>query len=1018
METVMGFGKIPVWVYTAKNGYAWQGMDEEGEDRPTVALLDKALAAAGNTAGAWGAMVRRPVASRRWKEWPASRLCWVLFRFHPEAGRDQRGRSCNYTAAACIPAGLPPLDFAIIFQAPEMSEVQTEGFGDLGIDLDGEEYLLHEREGEPDGDPAVPSWAESWSAPVLLEGNALQTLSRWCQRAEADRGDLKAVVLEGGRAAHATFAVYPQVAAALLAEAEYGRVKGRGGDAERTALSAWEKALEPVSALNRVLGGLQGLEDLLSACKRSQAEARAALSLAERTAREMEEAHRLADDIAKALRQFRMSADAASGKTRNRDALDGLARRIMEARRLPGGSDDVWNDLASRLETLRGRVEEIEGCLDTVREYADAANQDDMRWSGLEPRARHAADRIRALSKVHTRLVPEDVLQETTRAFEQERKAPTASQESKKWVQGKPSPTEPVRFGGGKQANGAVGGAQGEAIPRRKTSARWRRILSLVTVLAIVAGMGCWSFFVVKGGLKMRKSQREAFHSARGGEYGRALGMLEEMPQNIWFLQFKGWYAPEKLKESWRLQGAIEKLREEAVQAKDAVEGAGGMPAAEGGGAGGLPTQAGLAQIPDIPARGGDGIYQTPELFGLSRAMRLDELTELEAKCEEAKQVWENAREKFNREKVRRDNVEKLKTARGAALEAKNLHDALVQELKDIPIEKSTRKETYESFRKEAESLEMDVDFDADGNPVVPDAEGQVEAMGDAEVLRLTENCRQAEEAWKQAGLERARAAHEERYNMKTKESVERLNKLGNEQGRYRRFWKDAPDAWRPYQNARNEVEKRWLDGITFADDGWSFRDGAVKKYLDKDARKEFFEICGKMEKSCGAAADALEKAYEGTRNVWRQKMAAEKDKVLKAKQALEELEAENKTFLERYQPVAGENPESYATSKEKAEREWAKLQAEPVRSDDLPETLHAKTERYSSLAKDYEKAKAALEEAIQEMDSPKEAVPGRGEEGPASEDTQEPGAGPRPSGDESGRAEGEGSGEGKEEAE
>ncbi len=839
METVMGFGKIPVWVYTAKNGYAWQGMDEEGEDRPTVALLDKALAAAGNTAGAWGAMVRRPVASRRWKEWPASRLCWVLFRFHPDAGRDQRGRSCNYTAAACIPAGLPPLDFAIIFQAPEMSEVQTEGFGDLGIDLDGEEYLLHEREGEPDGDPAGPSWAESWSAPVLLDGNALQTLSRWCQRAEADRGDLKAVVLEGGRAAHATFAVYPQVAAALLAEAEYGRVKGRGGDAERTALSVWEKALEPVSALNRVLGGLQGLEDLLSACKRSQAEARAALSLAERTAREMEEAHRLADDIAKALRQFRMSADAASGKTRNRDALDGLARRIMEARRLPGGSDDVWNDLASRLETLRGRVEEIEGCLDTVREYADAANQDDMRWSGLEPRARHAADRIRALSKVHTRLVPEDVLQETTRAFEQERKAPTASQESKKWVQGKPSPTEPVRFGGGKQANGAVAGAQGEAIPRRKTSARWRRILSLVTVLAIMAGMAGWAFSVVKD-LKMRKSQRKAFQSALG-----------------------------------------------------------------------------------------------------------------------------------------------------AASEAKSLHDALVQELKDISIGKSTRKETYESFRKKAESLSADLDFDADGNPAGSGAERRVGDMADEDVRRLTENCKQAEEAWKQAGLALARGAHEERYNAATV-PVARLTALRKKPGRYEDFRDAAPEAWNRFELAKREIEKLSPSPVTFDDDGWSFQDGTGNKnlYLDKEARGEFFEHCGRLEKSFGAAADALAEAQKGIMAALRKKMDAEKARASKAYNELKQLLAAETASRGNRQDFARGKRERLATARQDANQPPNRKPAERTRGPVpvLPEEWNRWGDFYSSLAEDYEKAKAALEEAIQEMDSPKETDPSRGEE-PTSEE-------------------------------
>lgn len=593
----MVFEKIPVLVYTAKNGYDWQGLDGS-EDGATKASLDKALGAAGKTAGAWGAVVRRPVASRRWAEWPRSRLCWVLFRFHPDAGRDQRGRACNYTAAACIPVGekLPKLDFAKIFAAPEMEEVRTDGYAEMAIDLDGADYVLRETEGGREGAGPEPSWDATWAVPELRREDALGTLSRWCQDMAVDRGDLKAVLREeaeggGVLAAHMTYAVFPQVAALRAAEETYAAAAGQGGGAAlRDALSGWRKALVAVEDFNRALGGLEGLGRLVEERSRAWEEATGAAEAAERTARERAaaaaSAAASADELSRAIARYRVSADAEYGKEDNRRRLDEL-ERMLAAARARHGERGRWNELEAKIDNLRQWTGIVEGDMDTVRTYRDAAERGGAGLAGLEAQARTALEQVRGLSQAGLGGGVSDALREMERLFgiAQAQKAPpkpmapTAANDGNVPPRaGKPvlppaSDGDRVEEASRPYGNGRArdGGGHGQRGGWTRWWARWWEVVACVaTLLAIAATLGGIWGAMRRNALKEWSDIRaSACNQAKMGQYSGALATMATLPPHKLLLLKRSRLGTE-LREGWAALAGVEgELREEMQREKN-----------------------------------------------------------------------------------------------------------------------------------------------------------------------------------------------------------------------------------------------------------------------------------------------------------------------------------------------------------------------------------------------------------------------------------------------------------------
>ena len=526
METL----KIPVWVYTAKNGYDWQGLDGS-EDGATKASLDKALGAAGKAVGEWGAVVRRPVACRQWGEWPRSRLCWVLFRFHQDVRRDQRGRTCNYTAAVCIPAGagFPRLDFGKLFASPEMSEVREDGYVGMAIDLAGGDYAL---EGEAGG--AEPSWAASWAGPELVREDALGVLSRWCQSAGADRGDLKAVLRETdeGIVAQVAYTVFPQVAALQGAEEAYLAAAARGGGrGVREALEEWRAALQGAADFNRALGELSGLGELLGR-QRMALEGAEGASFA-------------AGELAQALSQYRISIDEAHGRQQNREQLEWLRRLLAEKRALHGGRGD-WRELEAEIADMATCTETVETGMCAVRNYHAAARRGGTWPSGLESNARVAIEQVRGLYHSGRGRFMEEALREMERLF----------QEAQAWKVARP----PARSGGGTKK--WYGPDEGEMVHQKGWWTRHGEAVAWCGILLLVIGfLGMLWGWERKQRLEGWESVRKAASvEAAAGNYRAAVKKLDEIPagwRNWVFLTRRSKFASD-FRAGWEAMGEVE----------------------------------------------------------------------------------------------------------------------------------------------------------------------------------------------------------------------------------------------------------------------------------------------------------------------------------------------------------------------------------------------------------------------------------------------------------------------------
>ena len=357
---------IPVYVYTAVNGYAWQGCD-----RLTADFLQKALKATGvlNRNDVWGGIIRRPIASPAWPEWPKSRMCTILYRFLRSSARDQMGRESSYIAAACLPFreqedGI--VNFRRILNSSVMRYAQKEGFDKLGLELD-ESWLIPDVEEE--GLLQDLDWRESWAEPRLFSGRTcLEQLSRLFHNPGSSLGDLKAVVRtpdEGatGLTASATYAVFPQISAVLAAESAFGEVPPDDLERASRAMSDWQKRLSEVRQLGTVLGsgGIKafvGERDEQASSRRNELEKR------------KEKAHKFEEAVAtveKMLNGFQMSLEPKEDEKKR----DNLRFRIEKLEEDLNKCDDpaIRKSALPKAETCRTRFDELFQNVNKIREY-------------------------------------------------------------------------------------------------------------------------------------------------------------------------------------------------------------------------------------------------------------------------------------------------------------------------------------------------------------------------------------------------------------------------------------------------------------------------------------------------------------------------------------------------------------------------------------------------------------------------------------------------------------------------
>lgn len=931
--------KIPVWVYTAKNGYAWQGLEGNAEDRPTAAALDKALAAAGRVAGAWGAVVRRPVASRRWAEWPRSRLCWVLFRFHPEAGRDQRGRSCNYTAAACIPAGagVPRLDFAKLFASPALAEVKQEGLDDLWIDLDGEDDFLLEESGRNRrgaGAPPEPSWKAAWDSPVLLKADALPILSRWCQDPGVDAGDLKAVVREGAEGTgapvvHATWTVYPQVAAAREAEAEWRKLQGIGGAAERQALEKWREALASVTELNRALGGLDGLGALANSWKAAleaaEGAARDAEQSAQRAAATAASAEAAQEEVARGLQRFRMGTDPERGKEDNRRQLDALAAQIDGARKRFGPAAR-WNALERDLDELRRRTGLVEGLHDTVRTYQRAAAAG--AGTPLEREAREAIMQARELSRWGNGLFAQDVL------FDMERLYRLANAQ----VFGAGGTGDSRSGTGARQtAPDAGGGAghgrhgHGHRHGRNAWKRWWKKWGGAVAILAasilLAVGVAAWLWSRTRAEEDMLAQRNNAFLAAREGNYQKALDEINKISvfRLRLYLLNRAQLTPQDIVENWKIlqveAPGFEKAKKDAKQARTALEAKVKIHSNytnytqyctnEWAGY----TQAcatALQQLPEDCARGTNGLYYA--LNGLWKHIPIpsDELKDRTAKYREAEKTWNTALKHFL------DAGEKITEALGlqqiAEAEAKEQQArAELAALENLHPDYGNHTQycanDWNKYVQATNAAWKLVQACQSQEVSLPSAGGQPAMPSENSLKDLEKKYQEAAKQWKQArtsldaagqriiaGL-RKEIETEEAAAQTAKNQLATLEKHHN----FSNYIKYYPEEWERYKLSKSVAEDLFKIERPQGENAWreTIEGHKHMNTPSADELKEMADCCREAARMWTQAHDCLERA--------KKIISAQKEKNLSEKEKREREAAEEQRKAEEQQKAGNE---------------------------------------------------------------------------------------------------------------
>ena len=250
-----GFGdggplRIRVYVYTAVNGYSWQGCDGALAESLRSCLGSSWKDRASDGATLLGGIRRGEVGGLNGT---------AVYRVHVRRNGDFAGRDSDYVALAFIPfaqiggrlVDYPRLWGHRLLSAPLGTGEDLEG---LEIDLEGEGLISNSAGGGDDGDGAY--WIGDRTPVDSLSGETGEALSRLgaaFQSRKTELGSFSATVFDDGNgrvSVHSRYRPFPSVREESDARREYEAACRGGGDAARAdAFRRWGAAVNALMAL-------------------------------------------------------------------------------------------------------------------------------------------------------------------------------------------------------------------------------------------------------------------------------------------------------------------------------------------------------------------------------------------------------------------------------------------------------------------------------------------------------------------------------------------------------------------------------------------------------------------------------------------------------------------------------------------------------------------------------------------------------------------------------------------------
>ncbi len=346
--------KLRIYVYTAVNGYAWQGCNAVLSSSLASCVEALGLAGAGSgSESSCGGVIRWKVAGENGT---------AVLRVHTRKAGDFRGRDSRYIALAFLPfrvTRIHPADYRRLWHHPLLAAPQPDPVDDLSLDY-GEELWLADGGGDGEG-----FWTEDVmkTFPPNGEDGVLRDVAALFQSRATQLGALSAVIGHEdvkGLSARLSYKLFSEVAADLRAAKT---CKALQGDAQatiesvETARADWRRAVDALGVRAGGMPDFSGLADFARDEDRASSADDGLLIQARILVSHVEELER--------------SSSALYGTVDGSDAQEKWIRQ-MEGR-LAALRDKVRASLFPGRNALLGRLGKVDRALATARAVHEGA---------------------------------------------------------------------------------------------------------------------------------------------------------------------------------------------------------------------------------------------------------------------------------------------------------------------------------------------------------------------------------------------------------------------------------------------------------------------------------------------------------------------------------------------------------------------------------------------------------------------------------------------------------------------
>ena len=352
--------RIKVYIYTAVNGYAWQGCDED-----LAAALQKCVGQLGESEAG---------GIRRWEIGGFNGT--AIYRCHVRKGGDFQGRDSKYVALAFLPFGCVGerrVDFAAIWNHPYLAAplARSESLEGLEIGLES----VWQREDGMEGDAVAGPY---WTSPKTItdgmaggEEDILKRLSELFQSRKTELGSLSARIerLDGGEVAtqpkYTPFqSVVDETSARNAFEVAVARKATEG---EKTAaFMAWQEAVETLAANADPSSGrfrhFLGFVAFARAEREALDESRDGDAATGESSAALKKAEKLLDIV-----ERKLDGEESALLDWARGAIDEQRQRLLRAAGPVDGEIDRCNALARRIGTIRDESAKVAAWVEGVR---------------------------------------------------------------------------------------------------------------------------------------------------------------------------------------------------------------------------------------------------------------------------------------------------------------------------------------------------------------------------------------------------------------------------------------------------------------------------------------------------------------------------------------------------------------------------------------------------------------------------------------------------------------------------